>query len=84
MSVGTEHEQRFVERLHKLRKARGFTAQRLAEASGMTRVAISKIEVGLRNVSLDEAIALADALGAELKDMYSPGPVTSRVEITVD
>jgi hypothetical protein len=35
-------------------------------------------------VTLDEAIALAAGLEVPLRDMYAPGPVKSRFDVTVD
>jgi transcriptional regulator with XRE-family HTH domain len=84
MSVSTENEDRFAVRLRKLRKARGLSAQRLGQLTGMTRAAISKIECRVRSVTLDEAIALAAGLEVPLRDMYAPGPVKSRFDVTVD
>ncbi len=77
-------ETRFIERLRAIRGARGWSSQELARRSGMTRVAISKIEVGQRRVSIDEAVALSGALGVPLDDMIRPGGFTVQATIAYE
>jgi transcriptional regulator with XRE-family HTH domain len=67
-------------RLKDLRQARGFTLQRLSQASGVPASTISKIENGQLRPSLVSAIGLAKALDENLGflvDRYreSPEPV---------
>jgi transcriptional regulator with XRE-family HTH domain len=76
-----EVEQRFAERAKDLRAARHWSAQELANRSGVSRVAISKIENGGRGVPLGDAVALAGALGVPLTDMIRPGKFTVRPTI---
>jgi transcriptional regulator with XRE-family HTH domain len=52
----------FGRRLRFLRRQHGFTQQRLAEASGLTRRAVQYIERGERTAKIDTLLALAAAL----------------------
>lgn len=54
--------------LRELRLAKGWTQEQLSEASGVPQPIISAYERGAkdwRNMPLERAIALADALGCE-------------------
>lgn len=54
--------------LKELRQAKGLTQEQLAEASGVPQPVISAYERGAKdwkNMPLERAIALADALGCE-------------------
>lgn len=56
--------------IRQLRKARGWTAQQLAEqAPPLSRQAISRIENGDRGVSLDDAYALAEVFGVTVDQL---------------
>lgn len=48
--------------LAEIRKAKGFTQESLAKASGVSRVTIARIETGRQNVSGKTLIAIAMAL----------------------
>ena len=55
-----------------LRKTNGWTQQQLAEASGVSLTQIKKIEtrdINFNNVSVKNAVKLADALGVDVKDL---------------
>lgn len=54
---------RFGRRVRGLRKGQGFSQERLAQISGLHRTYISSIELGKRNVSLQNIHILAKALG---------------------
>jgi transcriptional regulator with XRE-family HTH domain len=56
-------------RLRAAREAKGLTLQQLAREAGSGFAAISKIERGDRQPSLDLALRLARALGLELADL---------------
>jgi len=84
VATKTEHETRFAERVRKVRQHRGMSCQRLADVSGFTRAALSKIECGERRVSLGEAIQLAEALGVSLEAMCSPDPLVVHLEAVVE
>lgn len=76
-----EIEQRFADRARAIRAARHWSAQELANRSGVSRVAISKIENSDRGVPLGDAVALSDALGVPLADMIRPGEFTVQATI---
>lgn len=75
-------DRRFATRVRAIREARHWSAQDLANKTGLSRVAISKLENGCRGVGLGEAVDLAHALGAPLDDMIKPG--TLSVHTTID
>ena len=54
------------ENIRKLRRARNFTQERLAELTGINEKSISFYENGMRNVPSDCLIPLADALGVSV------------------
>lgn len=60
----------FGSRLMELRKERKMTQDKLAEYSELTRVYISGIEQGKRNVSLEVIAKLAEALDIEIKEFF--------------
>lgn len=54
-----------------LREKRGLTQYRLAAEAGLTQTHLRKIELGLvKNPSASVAIAIADALGADVRDLF--------------
>lgn len=79
-------EQQFAERVRAVRHARAWSVQELANRSGMHRVAISKIEVAIRGISLGEAVTLSEALGVPLDVMVRPGvfSVVGSIDFQVD
>ena len=60
----------FGNRLTKLRKERKMTQDKLAELSELTRVYISGIEQGKRNVSLEVIAQLAKALDIKISQFF--------------
>ena len=56
----------------KLRKAKGFTQERFAEASGFTQQYISGLERGRRNPTIVTLFELASALGVSHVDLVVP------------
>ncbi len=67
----------FRTRIRKVRQAKGWTQQELAEAlngagAELTAFAITRLESGKRGVSLDEAVAIAAVLGPSLLHMLVP------------
>ncbi|MEU4842472.1 helix-turn-helix domain-containing protein [Nocardia testacea] len=56
----------FGSRIREIRKASGMTLEVLAEKSGVSRAALSKIERCERNPGLEIAVRIADALGTNL------------------
>jgi len=63
-------KEQFGNRLVELRKERKMTQDKLAEISELTRVYISGIEQGKRNVSLEVIAKLAEALEIEIKEFF--------------
>lgn len=59
----------FGERLRDYRKARGMSQGELAAQLGVALNMISKVEHGVRKVSFEEAVQLADALQVSLNDL---------------
>jgi putative molybdopterin biosynthesis protein len=63
------------------RQARGFSQQQLAGMAGVSRQAVSAVESGHSDPSLRVALALAQALGLSVEQLFGPGepaaPVTA-------
>src|SRR5580698_5080697 len=58
------------------RQARGFSQQQLAGMAGVSRQAVSAVESGQSDPSLRVALALAQALGLTVDELFSsPGAV---------
>ncbi|MCM3900770.1 MAG: helix-turn-helix domain-containing protein [Pyrinomonadaceae bacterium] len=53
----------FGSQVRQLRSQSGWTQQRLAELTGLTRAYIVSVEGGKQNVSLDVVVRVANALG---------------------
>lgn len=58
-------------RVRKLRKARGWSQAKLAARTGLDARRIAGIESGRAGASLEEALALAEALGCRVEDAFS-------------
>lgn len=66
----------FIERFVALRKHKKITVAKLAEMVNIPRSTLTNIEVGRRSsISLDEAIAISDALGIDFGIMVRPEPI---------
>jgi transcriptional regulator with XRE-family HTH domain len=61
--------QRVASRIRELRMKRGWSLEELAEAAGLSRDAVVRIEQGSRNPRLGTAEQLAVALGVALADV---------------
>jgi putative molybdopterin biosynthesis protein len=63
------------------RQTRGFSQQQLAGMAGVSRQAVSAVEAGHSDPSLRVALALAQALGLSVEQLFGPGepavPVTA-------
>lgn len=64
---------RFIDRLAGERRRQGLTQQELADRSGVSVSAIRNAERGATSPSLDNALALADALGVRV-ELVLPAP----------
>ena len=60
-------------RLRLARQARGFSQQQLAGMAGVSRQAVSAVESGHSDPSLRVALALAQALGMTVEELFGPG-----------
>jgi transcriptional regulator with XRE-family HTH domain len=63
--------------LRKLRKAKGLSLQRLAEASGVSVGMISQVERGLANPSMRLLTALRRALNISMQELFGEDPVAA-------
>lgn len=68
-----------MENLKRIREMRGMTQADLAEATGLTQGAISKIESGRMNVTREKINLLAAALGCEPVELFSLPDLQQRV-----
>lgn len=58
-------------RICELRLARSMTQQQLADATGLHRVSVNKLEHGLLDVGVRNVAALAAALGVEPNALFT-------------
>ena len=65
-----DHRIEFGQRVRALRRGRGWSQERLAEAAGLHRNYIGGVERGERNIGLDNVYALAAALGVTVRDLF--------------
>ncbi len=63
--------QRIGQRIAALRKAKGITQEQLADASGLQRSHIGRIEAGKYAVTLETIEAIAQAMGMTVDIIYS-------------
>jgi putative molybdopterin biosynthesis protein len=64
------------------RQARGFSQQQLAGMAGVSRQAVSAVESGHSDPSLRVALALGQALGMSVEDLFGPGEPAALVTAT--
>jgi len=68
-------------RLRRRRTEWGYTQSDLADATGIDRTKINKIEAGERDVKADEAVSLARALDITVEELVRVGsPVQYRLD----
>ncbi|MCP2261588.1 transcriptional regulator, XRE family with cupin sensor [Streptoalloteichus tenebrarius] len=72
-------EKDFGAEVRRLRQERQLTLDELAERSGVSRAALSKIERGERNPSLHSALQIAEALGRPLSELVGYTAATPTV-----
>lgn len=53
-----------------LRKAKGWTQETLADASGVNRIMIARFETTSTNMTIETAKKLADALGCTIDELF--------------
>ena len=61
----------FGAQLRALRQQRGWSQEALAERANLHRTYVSSVELGQRNISLDNIHAVADALGVDVRDLFA-------------
>ena len=61
----------FGSKIRELRQAKGISQEKLAELSNLHRTYISSIELGHRNVSIQNIKAISDALGVSIQDLFA-------------
>jgi len=66
-------------RLRLARQARGFSQQHLAGMASVSRQAVSAVESGHSDPSLRVALALAQALGMTVEELFGPGDLAQPV-----
>jgi transcriptional regulator with XRE-family HTH domain len=64
-------------RMRQLRMRAGLTQEAVAEAAGLTRQFYLAVEAGRRTLSLDNVFAIADALGADPRDLFTDLPASA-------
>lgn len=62
----------FSRNLRRVRRLREMSQEDLALEAGMTRAYLSSVELGKRNISIDNMGLLADAVGVPLRDLVDP------------
>lgn len=68
--TATARRRAFGDRLRALRAERGWTQERLAEATGMDRSFLADVERGARFPGLDTCWRIADGLGITLGELF--------------
>jgi len=63
-------QQKFGQRIRKLRQCKGMSQEKLALESGVHRTYIGGIERGERNPSLKNIVAIAEGLGARIYELF--------------
>jgi DNA-binding XRE family transcriptional regulator len=58
------------QRVKEARERAGLTQQELADRVGVGRVSIGKVEGGTRKPSMELGVALSEALGVSLDDLF--------------
>ena len=65
-----ELRKRFGSAIRKLRMNRGISQEAFADLCNLHRTYISDIELGKRNVSLENIKHIADAIGIKMSDLF--------------
>lgn len=63
----------FGQQVRRLRQAKGFSQEELAERCGLHRTYVGAVERGERNLSLQSMARLAKALDADIADFFVGG-----------
>jgi transcriptional regulator with XRE-family HTH domain len=65
-------QQKFPDRLREIREAKGITQQELADLVKVTRVTLSRWEMGIREPNVTYFFALCEALGVSCEEFTRP------------
>ena len=60
----------FGNNVQRLRIAKGFTQEFLAEEAGISQVQVARIESGKLNTSISTVVAISKALGIEISELF--------------
>jgi len=60
----------FGQNVRRLRRARGFSQEELADRVGLHRTYIGSVERGERNISLNNIVAIARSLSVPISDLF--------------
>lgn len=81
-AMGRDKERRELGKIiRELRKARGFTQEKLGEKADLSYKFIGELERGRVNVSLDSLAKLAQALGVQTGDLFRKGKGSLKVVV---
>lgn len=72
LNESSSPRQTFGRNLRILRRLKDVSQEQLALNANLSRTYVSEVERGARNVSIDNMALLADAIGAQLKDLLDP------------
>jgi transcriptional regulator with XRE-family HTH domain len=75
--VPTAVKQQLALQLRQLRRAKGWSQEKLSEKASMHRTYLAGIERSLRNPSLENLIKLANALGVTMTELFACPETTS-------
>jgi transcriptional regulator with XRE-family HTH domain len=66
-----DYKKAFGEAVRRIRKKRDFSQEDLAERAGIHRTYVGGVERGERNISLENIIAIADALECNISELFA-------------
>lgn len=84
MGAFNEQTDRFRVRIIAVRKHRKMTQGQLAQATGLSRAAVGRIESGKRTIMLADAVYICDGLGVSLTAMLSDEPLVLTEAVRID
>jgi transcriptional regulator with XRE-family HTH domain len=78
--ASTAVKEHLAHQLRRLRHAKGWSQEKLAEKANIHRTYLAGIERSLRNPSLENLIKLANALGVTLPELFARPETTTPAE----
>lgn len=69
----TEARDQLARNLRLIRASKGMSQEALADLAGLHRTYVGSVERGERNISIDNIVKLADALGVLAADLIGKG-----------